>query len=270
MCDSVVCRWCFEPKLECKFIHHQADTFLKITCSSCHKVSVNTTPDIEKSEGKRYYPVTLMIVYFVMLMGVGYSGVETLCGMLSLSHFTYTKYIEYCKYVTKKAIKRVDELLGANRRAVFAFYKEKLNIMPDEDGVLNIDVSFDGTWHTRGHTSLLGAGAVIDTHTGLIMDYATTSKICVPCKQHETALAKKTLTQEEYDEWQVNHMEDCDMNYEGTSGGMEAASAIRMWNRSLQHKMRYMHFVSDGDSSAFKAVEDFSIITARVPMEKKM
>ncbi|MPC10112.1 hypothetical protein E2C01_002740 [Portunus trituberculatus] len=45
------------------------------------------------------------------------------------------------------------------------------------------------------------------------------------------------------------------MNYEGTSGGMEAAAALRMWGRSLHHNMRYIHFVSDGDSSAFKVVK---------------
>ena len=211
LCDSVLCQECCESKLECKFIRHQADTFVKVICSKCHKVAVNTTLDIEKAEGKRYYPVTLIVVYFAMLLGVGYSGVETLCGMLSLSHFTYEKYVEYCKFVTKKAMKHASELLHENRKAVFKFYAEKLNRMPDETGVLNTDVSFDGTWHTRGHTSLLGAGAVIDMHTGLIVDYTTNSKICVQCKQHETALSKKKITEEEYDEWKVNHREQCEI-----------------------------------------------------------
>lgn len=93
-------------------------------------------------------------------------------------------------------------------------------------------------------------------HTGLIVDHTTNSKICVQCKQHETALSKKKITEEEYDEWKVNHREQCEINYEGTSGGMEAAAALRMWNRSLEHNMRYIHFVSDGDSSAFKAVKE--------------
>ncbi|KAK8372313.1 hypothetical protein O3P69_019807 [Scylla paramamosain] len=37
---------------------------------------------------------------------------------------------------------------------------------------------------------------------------------------------------------------------------MEAAAAVTMWTRSLEHNMRYMNFVCDGDSSAFRAVKE--------------
>ncbi|KAK8372121.1 hypothetical protein O3P69_012721, partial [Scylla paramamosain] len=99
-------------------------------------------------------------------------------------------------------------------------------------------------------------GAVIEVHTGLIVDYTVTSKICVHCKFHDAALRKKRITEEEYDRWKGSHDELCDINYEGTSGGMEAAAAVTMWTRSLEHNMRYMNFVCDGDSSAFRAVKE--------------
>ena len=38
----------------------------------------------------------------------------------------------------------------------FKYYKDELGIEPDADGVLNIDLSFDGTWMTRGHRSKVG------------------------------------------------------------------------------------------------------------------
>lgn len=39
-----------------------------------------------------------------------------------------------------------------------------------------------------------------------------------------------------------------------TSGGMEAAEALACWNRSLSPNMRYINFISDGDSSAHSCV----------------
>lgn len=54
--------------------------------------------------------------------------------------------------------------------------------------------------------------------------------------------------------WLNDHVDSCDANYEGSSGGMEAAAAVEMWGRSLNYNMQYETFVSDGDSSAFLAV----------------
>ena len=60
----------------------------------------------------------------------------------------------------------------------------------------------------------------------------------------------------QYIEWIENHCDspECDANYDGPSGGMEADCAIVLWQRSEKHHMQYTTFVSDGDSSAFKAV----------------
>lgn len=95
--------------------------------------------------------------------------------------------------------------------------------------------------HSRPQISPL-CWAITEMITGLIVDYATISKMCTKCNQH-TALDKKVIREEEHKKWKDNHSASCDLNYEDTSGGMEAAAAIKLWNRSLQHYMRYMHFV---------------------------
>ncbi|MPC32738.1 hypothetical protein E2C01_026064 [Portunus trituberculatus] len=51
------------------------------------------------------------------------------------------------------------------------------------------------------------------------------------------------------------HEENMIVNYTSTSGGMEAAEALACWNRSLSHNMRYINFISDGDSSAYSCVK---------------
>lgn len=38
---------------------------------------------------------------------------------------------------------------------------EENGVVPDENGILDIQVSFDGSWLTRGHRSHVGVGAVI-------------------------------------------------------------------------------------------------------------
>ncbi|KAK8399227.1 hypothetical protein O3P69_003387 [Scylla paramamosain] len=91
--------------------------------------------------------------------------------------------------------------------------------------------------------------AVIDANTGHVLDYETMSKYCELC-----SYKKKTLSKEKYEEWYAGHVSECHINYEGSSGGMEAAAAVILWGRSLSHNMRYTTFISDGDSSAFLAV----------------
>ena len=38
-----------------------------------------------------------------------------------------------------------------------------------------------GTRHTRGHTSLMGAGVVIEVRTGLVLDYHIMCNSCTTC-----------------------------------------------------------------------------------------
>ncbi|KAK8378298.1 hypothetical protein O3P69_011057 [Scylla paramamosain] len=76
------------------------------------------------------------------------------------------------------------------------------------------------------------------------------------CRDHLAARTKMMITEEEYQVCKTNHEAVCDVNYEGTSGGMEVSAAITLWNRSLKHNMRYMHFESNADSAAFNAVKN--------------
>ncbi|KAK3883276.1 hypothetical protein Pcinc_012405 [Petrolisthes cinctipes] len=162
--------------------------------------------------------------------------------------------MQYANYINKKTIEHTKYLLEQSRKAVFKYYTQVLDRHPDEDGLLDVDVSFDGTWHTRGHSSLFGAGAVIDANTGLILDYETAGKVCQLCNYNKARHDRKEMTDTEYARWKECHAPTCQVNYTGTSGGMEAAEAVACWNRSLSHEMRYINFIGDGDSSAYSAV----------------
>ena len=53
----------------------------------------------------------------------------------------------------------------------------------DEDTVINIPVSFDGTWPRRGYTANHGIGFVISAATGKVLDCEVISKVCNTCKK---------------------------------------------------------------------------------------
>ena len=48
----------------------------------------------------------------------------------------------------------------------------------NDSDILNIAVSFDGSWHKRGHTSKHGVALVIEASTRLVVDYHVMSTYC--------------------------------------------------------------------------------------------
>lgn len=256
LASNVCCPECFE-NMKCIFTRKHADSSFKIVCTKCSYIAKDTAED-HKSKEKGIYEITIMIVYAVMLLGYRYSGFEKLCSLLSMRHVSFRVYRKYASLVTKCAIEETKSLLETSRKAVIQYYGEVLKRFPDKDGILDIDVTYDGSWHTRGHKSLLGVGAVVDANSGLVVDFHTVSKLCVMCTRMKTRVKKKIMTQKAFDEWKTKHAPRCDVNHEGSSASMEAAAAMCLWNRSLSHSLRYVNFISDGDSSSFKAVTALS------------
>jgi hypothetical protein len=138
--------------------------------------------------------------------------------------------------------------------AVFTHYKD-MGVEPDDDQILDVDVSFDATWQKRGHKSNVAASFVVEADTGMVMDYSVTSKYCNKC----IAINHYYKADEDtHDRKMAEHKQsgDCEVNYEGSSGGMEKHMAQTMWGRSVEkNKMRYTNMISDGDSSAFNALQ---------------
>ena len=89
--------------------------------------------------------------------------------------------------------------------------------------VINISVSFDGTWQKRGFTSLYGVGICIDVLTGLVVDYHVMSKYCHACQLKQAA----GLTAADLEEWRQT------MWGEG-SAAQTTTSPARLWNKKQQ------------------------------------
>ena len=65
-------------------------------------------------------------------------------------------------------------IVGEPHQATKEAYKE-IGVVPDEDGILDIGVSYDGSWQRRGPSSHNGMARIIDLMTGLPIDYEVLS-----------------------------------------------------------------------------------------------
>ncbi|GFU51837.1 uncharacterized protein TNCV_3733511 [Trichonephila clavipes] len=58
--------------------------------------------------------------------------------------------------------------------------------------ITDIDVTFDSTWLTRGHSSQIGVGCVIDLLNGFVMDFEIMSKRCIECEHAKSGLEENS------------------------------------------------------------------------------
>ncbi|GFS11484.1 hypothetical protein ElyMa_003087600 [Elysia marginata] len=172
-------------------------------------------------------------------------------GMPSMNEKTWRSHLSAIARQTD-SIKQ--HILQQTREKVVNYYHETEPDAFDADGVLSIEVSYDGTWAKRGFTSKIGAGAVIEIMTGLVVDFHVMSSYCQLCTVVGDPFSKSDP--KAYEEWLQHHQSTtlCSRNHDGTAGYMEICGAVTMWGRSLQHKMRYTQFVGDGDAKTIAAV----------------
>ena len=96
-------------------------------------------------------------------------------------------------------------------------------------GPRHLDVSYDGIWKKRGFQSPFGVGFMIDTLTGLVIDYAVLSKYCFECEQ-----VGKQLSGEELEMWKQLHVDQCAINHTGSTMCLVANS----WPCAMRRRRR--------------------------------
>ena len=117
--------------------------------------------------------------------------------------------------------------------------------------IRNCTVSFDASWHRRGHFSNQGFAAAIDSDFGKVLDYQLYDRVCYPCSNWNEE--RKANNPEEYTEYWWKHKAVCTANYSGSSQSMESSAAVEIWHRSIaQHDLVYGTYIGDGDSSSYR------------------
>ncbi len=168
-----------------------------------------------------------------MDMSVGHAGLVKLCRYLDMAPTHHSTYSTHVKAITQANVDVTKQMTCDAAKVVRQVYKE-LNPSIDEHGPIDITVSFDGSWMTRGHRSNYGIGCVVEVVTGLVLDLAILSLYCQGCTQ--TSARYGGRHNPEFRKWLENHTE-CNQNY---SGSIE------------KHNFRYTTLLSDGDAKTFK------------------
>ena len=115
----------------------------------------------------------------------------------------------------------------------------------------DLTVSSDGSWQTRGFSSLFRIVPLIGTFKGKVIDVSVKSSYYQGC----TFLKSMDKNSAEYEEEYETHKATCKKNHERSAGKMEVDSVIIMFLRSLQNlEVRFMNYIGDGDSKTYSGI----------------
>ena len=143
-------------------------------------------------------------------IGCGHAAMREWCSIMNMpSTLSKDSYNEITKKLLEASVSTVDAVTKKSVEKIVESYSF-LGVEPDEDGVLDIGVSFDGSWHKRGHLSHNGIAVVIDIITGLPIDYEVLSNFCLKCN------FSPREDDPHHEQWQENHKVDCQKNYDGS------------------------------------------------------
>jgi len=201
---------------------------------------VTSSPD-ERRRGKKAMEVNIRAIYGFRI-GIGFSLLSKLCGFLNMPPPMAKDSYDHTSNRIKLASKTVAEKSMSNAAAELRNGEE----------TADVGVSVDGTWQSKGFSSTLGVITAISIDTGKVLDVAILSKSCKGCTKMEK-IAK--VNPNRYQLWKASHK--CNLNYEGSSPGMESVDAKTIFGRSVEkHGLYYTSFYGDGDSKAFPAVKE--------------
>lgn len=224
---------------------------LSVACSECdfEHTTYNSEWCKEKSK-RRTFDVNIRMVKAISSIGKGYAALERFCIALNMKPMAHTSYDSILLKVQRGTETSTQELLVKARQEVKKAHIE-VNPLLEETTVIDIAVSYDGSWHKRGHSSAYMVGCVVDILTGFVIDYEVLSKHCQWC----------SINSREYDDddpefYFIKEGHQCEANYSGTSQGMEMTAALTLWRRSEKQGFRYTTLLSDGDAKTFTCLQE--------------
>ncbi|GFU13707.1 uncharacterized protein TNCV_939341 [Trichonephila clavipes] len=175
-------------------------------------------------------------------IGQGLESLKTFCAVMSLPNPVEQKSYDIINNKLSRVMKEVAEE-SMKRAAV-----EENSSSPDN----LLTVSGDGTWKTRGHSSLIGVCTVIGAETGKVLDREVLSSFWKGCDSY-----KGVKFGIKYNKWQRAHKISCRKNYFGSAGKMEVDGMLRIFNRSEKlHNLKYSNYIGDGDTKTFNALSE--------------
>ena len=213
--------------------------FIKSFYSSRKQISLTRA-----KSGKAFFDINLRSVLAMREIGKGYEGLSKFCTVMNMpapmSQTSYDNCVDeiHWAYQLEKEVSMQKVALSVH---------EDTKIPPTD--ISQCTVSLDGSWQTRGYSSI--NGVVTCMYDSKCIDYDIRSKRCKGCSKW----SKESMNTPEYIEWKSSHV--CPANHAGSSSSMESAGAVAIFKRStIKYNIQYTNYLGDGDSSSFAAVHD--------------
>jgi len=166
----------FRSHCECSvdnIVEHESDGFedeIKLTCAQCHNDFISKPESVVDHDGKDFFVRNVGYIYHSVIEGYGLEGLKRLQGILGNHPMGAYKYYRYFDFLIERMNDYFSQKQDEIHQAIRIYYLENTDNVIDANGDLNIDISYDGTWQKRGHTSLIGMGFIIEVNTGHIVD----------------------------------------------------------------------------------------------------
>ncbi|CAN7980517.1 unnamed protein product, partial [Ixodes pacificus] len=237
---------------------------LKLCCKNCGDVASEwSSPRVEGPSKINPFEINVLAACAMQATGNGQTALNDIFATMNISHRglhnkTYQRYVKKkLNPATKRAAAKVATKCATS---VDALYKQLSYGSPS-----NIAVSYDGSWKTRGHSSHIGVGTVIELFSGFVLDQVVLSNFCLAC---EKGPKEGTVG---YEEWKASHeaSQNCQKNTNSKAGQMEVEAALILFKRSWErHHLRYTTMLCDGDSRSFTALQEENVYGI-FPIEKE-
>ena len=173
---------CSAPTLKIRAVDRRLslECLYETYCTTCGVV-LNSTLSSDRTDKERAGNVPFVVVRQAVAatidMGVGHAGIVKLCRFMDMAPIHHRSYARHVRVVTAANMKVVSSLMDDAATTVRQAYREH-DPSITQDSILDLNVTFDGSWMTRGHNSLYGIGCVVDIMTGVVLDLTVLSLYC--------------------------------------------------------------------------------------------
>ncbi|GFR62329.1 hypothetical protein ElyMa_001869100 [Elysia marginata] len=246
---------------------------LLVTCGDCWQIlsTQYTSARNERSTSTpKPFAINEDITMSSLLAGMGPYSLRNFCEYLELPGIHPKTFNTIAKRIYRQGAELEENIFSKAAALVRQEHSRQYHLQLEGNDVLDISVSYDGSWLTCEHKSLIGIGCVIDVLTGLVIDGHVLSLHCHICARTGTKIKRETPHR--YDDWFQQHKNsgECTTNFDGSSGMMEVKIAEILWSRSVErHGLRYTIMVSDGDSKAFNRLLEVELYGPDVYLSKE-
>ena len=180
-------------------------------CSSLN----NNDAFLTTQKDKRIFNINRASVLGSRIIGKGRAGLLKLCSVIGLSTpVSKQSFSEHTSFLEKKAFELRSENLKLSAEKAKKLHCKYTKESPGD--VIDIAVSFDGSWNSRGWLAKKGFASAVAENTSQVIDIIYKDSTCRQCEQKKLQFKEKKLDTLEYLTWYTEHEENCFQNHDGS------------------------------------------------------